>query len=102
MTVKESISLLSRSNVEHLRGLIRIRSVLGPEKTGCPFGRGTKEPDYCLRLSKSLGLRTGHMDNRVGGVNMAPAMNSSVSSHTLTLYRKVMVGHTLHSRRNRR
>ncbi|MGE4352897.1 MAG: dipeptidase PepV [Oscillospiraceae bacterium] len=67
MTIKESIASDRSKMVESLRGLVKIRSVQGMAMPGCPFGEEIqKSLDYCLRLGKSMGLRTGSMDNHVG------------------------------------
>ena len=55
--------------IDAVRRSVRIESVRGKAAPGAPYGPGPRAAlDDALALGERLGLRTGHMDHRVGWV----------------------------------
>ena len=57
--------------IEHIRRLVRIRSVKGEAQAGIPFGEGPAEAlKETLIIAEELGLLTNNIDNYVGTISI--------------------------------
>ena len=55
--------------IEKMRECVQIDSVKGKPEPDAPYGAGPKKAlDYALELGKTLGFKTGNVDNRVGWI----------------------------------
>lgn len=65
--LKEQLTQMQPQIIEAIQGVVRIPSVKSEAQPDAPYGPGPKAAlQYTLKLAKSLGLKTGCMDNRVG------------------------------------
>lgn len=65
--VKALITERQDEIIKGIQGCIQIDSVMGEPKEGAPYGEGPKKAlEYALELGKSLGMRTGNVDDKAG------------------------------------
>ena len=65
--LNQKITEMQDEIIEGIQKCIQINSVGGEPEEGTPYGRGPKQAlDYALELGKSMGFKTGNVDDRAG------------------------------------
>lgn len=69
--LREKIEDMKEEIIGGIQDAIRIDSVGGIPEENAPYGAGPKKAlDFALNLGKSMGFRTGNIDNKAGYVEM--------------------------------
>lgn len=69
--LNQKITEMQDEIIEGIQKCIQINSVGGEPEEGTPYGRGPKQAlDYALELGKSMGFKTGNVDDRAGYIEM--------------------------------